>query len=223
MSRDFRNFSGLLLERPSKAIQRSDLTSAAEFKYGGTIGGSAWENYTFDSPVPLHGEEPMLSRPPFQYPLVCRRSGTRLLALSLNRGIVEHLLETGFYGALARLKRVSIGVDQLVKSLATKPTDYALSFAHARVPAFGASLRAVSYYGEDLAEAALFRDQLALMVFFTCGLREAKASSEIVRLGADGQVSFLLNHQRRVIEVERALSFLREEGYLTSDFWAEEG
>ena len=220
MSNEPRNLSGLLLELPSRAIQRADLLGSKALGYEGKVGTSSWERFTYRSQTPLHGEDVALSHPPFRYPMICRRSGTRLLALSVTRMIVEHLLESELNGALSlKLKRVAIGVDQLVKNLANKPTEYALSFAHARVPAFGASLRAVSFYGEDLAEAALFRDQLSLMVFFTCGLREANGGSEIVRLGGDGYVSFMMSGPRKVLEVERALSFLREQGYLANELW----
>ena len=98
--------------------------------------------------------------------------------------------------------------------------DYALSFAHATTPAFGTSLRAISFYGDDLAEASLFRDQIGLMVFFTCGLREAAGGSEVVRLGAEGGISFFLTEARRVLEVEKTLTFLRPEGYLASEILA---
>jgi hypothetical protein len=223
MSVESRNFSGLLLEWAGNAIQRGDLLRAAGLRFDGLVGSSAWEKYVFDSPVPLRGEDLSVYDPPFRYPLICRRSGSRLLVLSVSRSIAERLLGVEFHAAFVpRLKPVPIGVDQLVKGITARPTEYALSFAHARVPAFGATLRAISYYGEDLAEAALFRDQLPLMVFFTCGLREARGVNEIVRLGGDGHVSFLLSTPRRVIEVERALSFLRREGYLASDLWPPE-
>jgi hypothetical protein len=109
-----------------------------------------------------------------------------------------------------------IGVDQLVKSLTQKPTTYVVSFAHARVPAFGAVLRAISFYGDDLGDAALFRQQLNLMVFYTCGLREARGGGEIVRLGSDGSVSFYLHGPSKVLEVEEVFRFLRVSGYLAT-------
>lgn len=116
-----------------------------------------------------------------------------------------------------------ISVDQLVKSLTQRPTTYVVSFAHARVPAFGAVLRAISFYGDDIGDASLFRQQLDLMVFYTCGLREARGGSEIVRLGSDGSISFYLHSPSKVLEVEEVLRFLRASGYLTTDIVGEHG
>jgi hypothetical protein len=224
MNHEPRNLSGLLLELPSRPIQRADIADLRGLSYQGKIGSSAWENFTFKSQVALHHEDVTASNPPYTYPVICRRSGTRLLALSIGREVIEYLMAERM-GALSdlRMRRVSIGVDQLVKNLADRPTDYALSFAHARAPAFGASLRSLSFYGDDLAEAALFRDHLSLMVFFTCGIREAHGGAEVLRLGHDGAISFQYTSQRRILEVERVLTFLREQGYFASDLWSGEG
>ena len=220
---EIRNLSGLLLDWPARAIQRADILRNEGVRFEAKIEGSAWERFTFASKKPLHGEDPSVAGPPYHYPIVARRSGSRILVLSLTRQIVEHLLDFELHRVISPpLRRVSIAVDQLVKNLAERPTSYALSFAHARVPAFGASLRAVSFYGEDLAEASLFREQLSLLVFFICGLREAKGGNEIVRLGGDGFVSFAYSGPRRVTEVEQTLAFLRAEGYLSTEIWPSE-
>ena len=108
-----------------------------------------------------------------------------------------------------------IGVDQLVKSLTTRPTDYAVHFAHARVPAFGALLRAISFPAM-IFQASLFRNQLDLMVFYTCGLRESRGGGEMVRLGAEGAVSFYLHSQAELLEIEAILRFLNQFGYLST-------
>jgi hypothetical protein len=211
-------YSGLLLEWPPRAIQRTDLEQLRDFSFSGAIAGTNWELFWFRSDKALRPED----RPgPYRYPILCRRSGSRILMLSVARQVVEHLMESELERVFSpRLRRVSIAVDGLVKAMADKPTAYSLSFAHARVPAFGSSLRALSFYGDDLAEASLFRERIGLMVFFTCGLREAAGGSEIVRLGADGTISFFMAESHRVLEVEKALGFLRHEGYLTSDVLA---
>jgi len=211
-------FSGLLLESPLRTVQRADLEKVRNVSFVEVVHGTNWEHFSLKSEQALRPED----RPgPYDYPIICRRSGSRVLVLSVTRQIVEHLLQHDFESIFSpQLRRVSIAVDGLVKGIANKPTAYALSFAHARVPAFGNSLRAISFYGDDLAEASLFRGQLDLMVFFTCGLREAAGATEIVRLGGDGAISFFMGTSHRVLEVERALSFLRHEGYLTSEIWA---
>ena len=165
--------------------------------------------------MPLRGEDTDNTPGPFRYLLVCRRSGPRVLLLSLNRQIVDHVLKEVLNRLFVpALHPVPIAVDTLVKNLTLHPRVYALSFVHARVPAFGTSLRAVSFYGEDLAEASLFRENASLMNFFTCGLRRAHGGNEILRVGNDGTISFYMRGSDDVLDVEEALRFLREQGCL---------
>jgi hypothetical protein len=212
-----RNLSGLLLEYPGGNLLRSSVLQCGALHYRDLIPQSKWEVYVYRSSTPLRGEEQFGARPPYDYPVVLRRSGARVLLLAGNREITHHMMAGEFGSSFSpRLVVVSIAVDELVRRLSQKPTMYVLSFVHARIPAFGASLRSVSFYGDDLAEASLFRGNVELMTFFTCGLRRAVGGPELVRLGSDGTVSFYMTDDRRVLEVEEVLSFLRQEGYLAS-------
>ena len=217
MSEEVTNhFSGLLVECPDRKISREGLAACRGLSFARLLAGR-WEQFVYDSHAPLVGEDPRLFSPPFKYQILMRRSGTRLLLMANHKEVALHLLERLQPLFQPRLRGVSIGVDQLVKSLAGRPTKYVLSFAHARVPAFGAVLRAISFYGDDLGDASLFRQQMDLMVFYTCGLREARGGSEIVRLGSDGSVAFFLHGASKVLEVEEVLRFLRGSGYLSTD------
>ena len=211
-----RSFSGLLVECPDHKIGREDLVGCRGLSFAGPFAGR-WESFSFESHEPLAGEDARVAAPPYKYRILIRRSGVRLLLLSNHKDVAEQVL--GLLQPLfrPRLRGVKIGVDQLVKSLTQKPTSYVLSFAHARVPAFGAVLRAISFYGDDIGDASLFRQQLNLMVFHTCGLREARGGPEILRLGSDGTVSFFLHSPAKALEVEDVLRFLRSEGYLSTD------
>jgi hypothetical protein len=207
--------SGLLLDSPSGAIQRESLLDCHRLKFFNTVGRTNWEVYSYHSPEPLRGEDPDSGS--FIYSVVCRRSRSRLLILGSGREIVPYILDRELNQIFSpHLRRVQIAVDPLVKAITTNPRDYVLSFAHARVPAFGVNLRSVSFYGDDLANATFFKDHIGLMTFFTCGLRQAIGGTEIVRLGNDGAISFMLSEDR-VIEVERVLHFLRKEHYLDPD------
>jgi hypothetical protein len=222
MTSDYPFLSGLLLDWPVRSIQRADLEQYGHLRFLSEIGGSKWEKYLYASPTPLRNEDRLGASAPFEYEIICRRSGSRILVLSEGRNIVEHLVKDGLDLMLAPgLRKVSIAVQELVNAIAARPTLYVLSFVHARVPAFGASLRSVSFYGDDLAEASLFRDQMELLIFFVCGLRRATGGPEIVRLGADGAISFRLSSpvEDRIREVEEILRFLRVEQYLVTDIW----
>lgn len=206
--------SGYLLQW-SRMVKKTDLLECENLTFRNRIGSTGWESYLYHSQVPLRGEDRQES-PEFQYDLLCRRSGSKLLILSAGREVIEYLLVNVFNTIfLPNLHQVQIAIDALVKSVTTHPTDYVLSFAHARLPAYGANLRSVSFYGDDLANATFFNERLALMTFFTCGLRHAVGGNEIIRIGTEGSVSFIPTDIRRMLDVERALRFLREEGYLS--------
>lgn len=214
------NLSGSLLEWPVQAVQRAQLEQCEALKYKGTVGASRWEEFEFASEVPLRGEDETTIRGPFRYIVICRRSGARIAILSHNRRIVDRLTDRLVSEVFAlRLRRVSIAVHSLVASLVERPTRFCLSFVYARVPAFGAALRNIAFYGDDLGEASLFRENIHLINVFVSGLRRTEGGSEILRLTSDGRISFNMSSADKVIEVEEVLGFLREEQYLSTEIW----
>jgi len=180
------------------------------------LGSSQWEQLCYESSVPLHGEDEGQIKGPYEYTVVSRRSGGRLLILSEHAGIIEHLLSEEFKKAfIPHLRPISIAIDPLVKSLTKNPSIYALSYAYARVPGGLSNLKSLAFYGEDLAIAALFCDLLDALIFINCGLRLAAKGKEIVRLSTDGGVSFFPTNRQRLDDVEKVLGFIRAQGYLS--------
>lgn len=212
------NLGGFLLDWSERNVVRTDLLKCDSLTFVRKIPNTHWEEFEYLSQIALRGEDEISTAKPYRYVLICRRSGSRIILLSFNRDIVEHLLESELSKIFVpKLRAVSIAVDELVRGITAHPTKYSLSFVHARVPAFGTALRSVSYYGDDLADASLFRDNVDLMNFFICGLRPTVGKSEIVRVGTDGTLSFYMPNVARLNEVEEVFSFLRKEGYFSID------
>jgi hypothetical protein len=212
---DNRNYSGMLLDWSVRAVDKDDLLGCPSLHFMGMAGKSKWERYEFRSDQPLLGEELVGSNTDFSYPVLCRRSGRRLLILSAGQKVVEHIVEEEFANLFVpHLRKVKIAVDQLVRGLTNKPTLYVLGYVHAKLPVFGALLRSASFYGDDLAEASLFKENIGLMNFSTCGLRPAVGPNEIVRLNSDGSLYHVQPDPDRLVEVEHVFRFLRESGYL---------
>lgn len=212
------NLGGFLMDRSEKIIDRSDLLECDAIKFVSVIQGSDWEKFEYISEKALRGEDEERTGKPYRYVVICRRSGSRIIIVSHTKKIVEHLLEDQLSKRITpKLKHISIAVDALVRALTKKPESYALSFAHAKVPAFGSSLKNISYYGDDLSEASLFREHIDFMIFFTCGLRPTLGKSEIVRVSSNGSLSFFASGSKKFKEVENVFSFLRKEGFLPVD------
>jgi hypothetical protein len=219
MSITSQNVSGVLYEWSAGNIELShfkEYDCNIEFN---NIPNTGWETFTYLSDVALRHEEKIYNIPgPYRYSMVIRRSGPRFLLLSENRSIATHFMEHTLSQILKPLPcQVNIAVDSLARNLAKNPTVYALSFIHARVPAFGTSLRSISFYGDDLGTSTYFVKSLELFNVHTCGLRHAQGGHEIVRIGSDGGVSFLFSNEK-AIEVEKLLGFLRNQKYLSTSF-----
>lgn len=136
-----------------------------------------------------------------------------------NRDVAEHVVEDELASHIRpAFRKVPIAVHNLSRAIVARPTVYVLSYVHARIPAFGASLRSVSFYGDDLGEADLFAGNIDYMDVFTCGLRRAVGGPELLRVSGDGMVSFRYANPTSVLQIEEALSFLKQQGYLLTEF-----
>jgi hypothetical protein len=207
------SLSGLVLEWPDLKVERSSIDRFKRLSFKRDLPADGWEEYELVSQEPLRGED----RPgatTFRYPVTCHRCGPQLLVLSIGRSVVDHLMTAELREFFPPLCRVSVAVDRFAKEITAHPSTYTLSFIHARVPAFGATLRSVSFYGDDLAEASLFRDHLHLMTCFTCGVKYAAGGPEIARIGNDGGISFMAGGWGKLGDVDAFMTYLRNQGYV---------
>jgi hypothetical protein len=206
--------TGHLLTWPEGQVERDDLLRSKTLTFLRTMGNSQWEELSYQSNIPLYGENPEEVAPPYRYAVICRRSGPRLLVLAEHSRITEEVINKEFSRTFRpHLRSVSILIDPLVKALTKSPTIYALTYAHARVPGELSDLKTLSFYGDDLGSAALFGELLENLIFINCGLKLAAKGKEIVRLGTNGAVSFFPINKQRLDDVERILRFLRDNGY----------
>lgn len=213
-SRAPRTLSGYVLSAGGATFPRRAFDAVPSLTEGRTVGDTRWDEYTYRSDIPLRGEE-QRGLYGFEYRVLCRQSGPRVLLLSESKQIVDVLLAQAVRPSLAlTLRRVRVPVDELVKSLAERPGAFVLSFVHARVPVYGQQLRSISLYGDDVAESTLCRTHLPLMECYACGLRDVVGGGELIRLRGDGVISLAAHGLRNMNLVERALGFVRERGFL---------
>jgi len=196
-------------------IPRALLTSSTNFRPKSRIASSHWEEFDYQSSEALARED-LVRPPPFVHPIACRVSGPRILLVAPHKRIVEHAVDKVLSKLFKpRLRSVPILVDGIVRALTDDPSHgYLLTYVHARVAPYGTDLRSQSFYGDDLANAKLFRDALPLISCTTCGIRPADSEHEILRLGNDGAVSFFFANPERLQKVEDALGFVASLGFL---------
>jgi hypothetical protein len=140
---------------------------------------------------------------------------TRLLLLSSNDELVDKFLMQSHWKN--HVKAAQIMIPDLVRQLTEKPDVYSLGIVYARVDGYGRSLRAISLYGADLAEAQLFRDILPKLVPFRTLLRDVRTGNDILQIGSKGEVGFNYRNPKSLSAVDKALFFLTEKGLLLWD------
>ncbi|MFC2132276.1 hypothetical protein ACFLRG_00610 [Bacteroidota bacterium] len=162
----------------------------------------------------LDGEEKyeQLS-PPFYYSVVIRRGKNRILILSKTKKISQNIEQQISKNDLGLLKNTFIKIDDLAKVITANPeTDYLLTYANAYYSPFGNSLKFIAFYGNDLAEANIFRKNINQMMFNRCGIRNINNESELLKLGNDGSIQFNNSEKSRLHEVDMILKFINDKG-----------
>lgn len=210
------NLSGYILEYPTEPVTIELITTPEQITFIQKITKAKnWELYNFKSSQPLLGEEEQDLKESYDYPIICRRSGQRLLILSIGKNVIDFLLANVFARFIKpKFSHVPVAIHDLVTHIAQKPQRYVLSFVHARVSGYGAAVRAVSFYGEDVGEADLFRKNLYLFNCFICGLRNVASGGEILRISSEGFVYFNCPSELRLGDVQLILNFIKELGFL---------
>lgn len=190
---------------------------------------AAWDNYNFidSAREEVHGwttimtksEKPLIGEteeqpPPYHYHFLFRRSSfaDRFLLLTSHLDLIDHFIEC--IGWKALIVTASIKVQDLVKDMTEKPTHYCLGAVQARVDGYGRSLRSMSLYGMDLADAQLFRDILPKLVPYYVHLHDVRTGDEVIRVGNQGKIKFTYNGKESLHEVDKALHYLSKHGYL---------
>src|SRR5579862_4622838 len=122
-----RPLSGYLLSTRASTIEPRFLGELPVLKDRRQVSSTKWIEYRYHSPVPLQGEA-QFGLAGFDYRVLCRHSGPRLLLLSEGKEVVDVLVDQEIVPALgAPLRRVRIPVDDLAKSLAAEPGEFVLS------------------------------------------------------------------------------------------------
>jgi hypothetical protein len=200
---------GYLLEA-GRLVERDVFPISSSIQFVRTIESTGWEEYIYRSTVALRNEDQPSFGGQFEYGLICRRSGKRLLLVADANVIVDTCIKQELANGGIRLRRVAMAIDPLVKHLTRTPERYVMTRVDALTDAaFGENLRSVSFYGTDIGATSFFRDHVSVIQCYSCGLRDAGSRNEILRLSNRGMVAFQYAGPSRLIAVERVLAFVR--------------
>ncbi len=180
----------------------------------GAIGNTRWERVVFHSPEFISGDQ-RITEAPYDYPITVRQSTTgSLLLLAESKKVVEVFFEK-YCRRLFKpaLKKIFVKVGDLVTHVVADPNHYVLTAANVRISAYGEALKSISFYGDDLANATMFRENLHLMNPFSCGLRKVNGVSEVIRISSDGAVTAVFVDDTAQ-EIVLALNYIYEAGFI---------
>jgi len=171
-----------------------------------------WSAVALESETPLHGE--MVPLGSFLYNFLLRRSAQpdHFLLCGLSADLVMTLLARSTLLSSAFAPQVAI--DTLVRDFVAAPTSYSLSAVYARIRGFRQTLRSMSFFGSDIASAALFRNHLPDLQPYRVTFRDLASGTEVGSVGSRGEVNFAFSGPRSLARMNDVLAFLHAKGYI---------
>ena len=170
---------------------------------------SQWRALRLVSDKPLRGEE-LDSKPEFRYKVMVRVSEfTNMIVVGSETTRIANLSVQLMQRELSpKMRPLQILVDKLTEYLLEeRRSSFAISSLVLDVPKYGADLRSMELYGEDIARAGGLRREISEYTTREIGLREASAAKESARLGATGTVRF---YDDRLGGIEKSLNFAKK-------------
>lgn len=175
---------------------------------------NAWLQLVYTSNEPLIDSD-ILKNPPYYYVLFYRQSLKRAIFLSITSDLIRLVEERlAKMLTLVSIKAVHIDVNGLVNEIANNPSEFVITAIHAKTAGFGAPLKAVSLYGEDITQVSLYYNHKENLHCHMCGLRNISSYSESVRVGSEGQVQCYYRTPKDLIGVEQGLGYIMKMGFL---------
>lgn len=199
------------------------------------IEGTKWQQFWLQSRKPLSS---IASEAPdeegfFQYPFVIRAAHNRFILASREAILVEKLLEYSGVGDLIDYPRVN--VDKLARELVFPSANtkngivpgrkYAIGAVYGAVEGYARALRTVSFFGDDIAEAELFRYALQQIIITRIGLRDPVIDKELLSISSTGSIDFQYRGAQHLNAIDQLTSFMRLSGYIewrTGRTWSAE-
>lgn len=186
-----------------------------------SIDGTRWMGFwmPFERALSL-GDEPQEDGL-FRYPFLCRASDDRYILASTDSDHVDALLER--IGIAGHVDAPRIQVDRAARELVFPPADaqghapgrkYTIGAVYGAVEGYARALRNVSFFGDDIAEAALFRHSLEQISVTRLTLRDPSTDRELISLNTTGGLDFHFKGAKHLNAIDGLTSFFRANGYI---------
>ncbi|CAN7610633.1 hypothetical protein LJR066_004452 [Acidovorax sp. LjRoot66] len=185
------------------------------------ISGTKWKSFWISFPRALSsGDEPD-EYGNFIYPFLCRVSDDRYIIASTDSNFVNFLIEFAEIENLVDSPRVL--VDRAARDLVLPPLDengkslgrrYTLGAVYGAVEGYARALRNVSFFGDDIAEAELFRYSLNQISVNRLTLRDPNVDKEVMSINATGGLDFHFRNPAQLNLLDALTGFFRNNQYI---------
>jgi len=140
-------------------------------------------------------------------------SGPHALFVGEEAGAAEALIQRAGLGVGIFQPRVHI--EKLVTNLAEKPDDrFLMGAVFARIEGFGNSLRTISLWGADVADAEMFHRIRHNLAPYRVELRDVATGTQLLSISSRGEVVFIYDGPRALDAVDQTLKTLSKDGYV---------
>jgi hypothetical protein len=203
----------IVMKRVAKHVQ-------LEIKDQG-VENTRWVSFWLHSKMPLSRGDETEADGTFVYPFLLRTAEDRLILVS-REGLVQKLFER--LGIAGHIESPRIGVDQLARDLVFPPLQpesdkgsgrkYLIGAMWASVEGYARTLRTVQAFGDDLAEASLFREILQQSVVTRLGLRDPRSDKDLLSINSAGDLELRFRGATHLNTVDTLTRFMRANGYI---------
>lgn len=207
------NLSGKVLNTNIQ-LNKKELSIIDNFVFADSLVETYWDIYNYESSLPLAGEELFNITGPFIYPIVCCIAQQRLLLLSHNKKIINVFIDhIHLNNSRLKLTNCFIDVDSFVREISNNKPDYLLTSINAFYPGRSDSIKYLSFYGDNISNADIFKNHMQSMNFYKCGIRETNSIEELLKVGNDGTISFVFNDIPILRNIDAFFLYIKENNF----------
>jgi hypothetical protein len=173
------------------------------------ISGTEWYSFLLKTKEPINIDDIPSNNGFFEYPFVCRWGGESLIFASSSKDSATFFIEKLIPLTGLSFRQQGIDVNGFVRKTKNEPNRFTITYISARVSSWGAALRSVSFFGEDITSSGILRENLDKFSVTSCGVGEAIYSREALRLGTRGSINFSVSASNNYNSIDNILKYIK--------------
>lgn len=212
-------FSGMILkpiEKPKVEFEEF-MAEVKGVSNVNKIAGTEWFSFTLSLKEPINLEDKPSRSGAYESPFISRWGGESFICTSSVREYSSFLIEKLIPSTGLIFRPQGIDVNGFVKKTTYQPYKYSITSISARISTWGAALRSVSFFGEDVTSSGILIENIEKLNVTSCGVAEASTSREVVRIGSRGSINFSIANIQNYNSIDKILKYLKYHNFYLKD------